>query len=65
MRIPKTIKTDERIFRITNFDGDTFLCNLEHIELEDLDQIKVLHQLWDLKFESYSKLHLRTTLINR
>jgi hypothetical protein len=30
---PLTIHTDRRIFQVTEIDGETYLCNLEHLRV--------------------------------
>jgi len=30
----KTIKTDQRIFEVTNYNGDVYLCNLGHFNID-------------------------------
>jgi len=62
MNKPKTIKTNERIFKILSFDGETFLSNLEHIKLKDLEQIKKVSHLWDFKFQPFGKRQLKTMI---
>lgn len=34
MSKPKTIKTNQRIFEVTNSEGETYLCNLNHFKLD-------------------------------
>lgn len=65
METPQTINTDERIFRITNFDGDTFLCNLSHLQLHDLKQIKKLSHMWNFEWEGFGKDDLKEMIIYR
>lgn len=60
IEIPDTIRTDERIFKILTFDGDTFLVNKDTAQmLLSKDEIKSLWHLWNFKWERYSKLHLK------
>lgn len=63
MKIPKTIKTDCRIFKIINFDGDLLLCNLDHLKLSDLEQIKHLWHFWNGDFKRFGKIDLKEMLI--
>ena len=57
---PETIKTNERIFKITTFDDETFLCNVDVAKqyLQE-ENIKKLWHLWNFKFETYHKIHLK------
>jgi hypothetical protein len=40
MKKGQTIKTNERIFKIITFDDELILCNLQDINLSDLENIK-------------------------
>lgn len=64
MERPNSIQTSLRIFRITDHDGETFLCNLHHLILKDLDQIRILHHYWNDKFERFGKDNLKEMLLN-
>lgn len=59
MKNPNSIKTNERIFKIINFDNEMSLCNLKHIKLKDLEQIKSLWHLWDGEFKRFGKIDLK------
>lgn len=65
MKKPTTVKTFSRIFKITNFDGDTFLCNLDHLKVENLKDIKYLWHLWNFKFERFGKDQLKSMILNK
>tara|TARA_R110000851_G_scaffold213766_2_gene366369 strand:+ start:550 stop:756 length:207 start_codon:yes stop_codon:yes gene_type:complete len=65
MRNPKTIQTDSRIFQIITFEGETILCNLKHLKLKDLKEIKTLRHLWNGKFESFGKIDLKEMILTR
>lgn len=54
-----TISTKSRIFKVSTFDGETFMCNLEHIKLENLEQIKRLYHMWDFEWEPFAKIDLK------
>lgn len=57
---PKTIKTTERIFKITTFDDDTFLCNIDVAKKYlHIDNIKKLWHLWNFEFERFGKDQLK------
>lgn len=60
MSIPTTINTNERIFKITTFDGETFLCNVKTAKeyLKD-GNIKHLWHLWNFEFKRFGKLDLK------
>lgn len=59
MKNPKSIKTTERIFKIISFDGELILCNLHHIKINDLEQIKDLWHLWGGEFKRFGKIDLK------
>lgn len=64
---PATIKTTERIFKVTNFDGDVFLCNLESFSfagelLANGQPVKSVQHLWNFNFERIDKRQVRTML---
>ena len=64
MRQPDTISTTQRIFQIEDHDGNTFLCNLSHLQLKDLEQIRRLKHYCNNKFESFGKIDLKEMLIS-
>lgn len=56
----KTIKTDERIFKIETFDNEKFLCNVETAkETLDKREIKNLWHLWDFEWKRFGKDDLK------
>ena len=57
---PTTIKTDERIFKVEDYDGNTYLCNLD--TAPPLHDIRKLWHLWDFQFESFGKKDLNDML---
>ena len=58
--IPKTIKTDERIFKIVTFDGETYLCNVRDAQRALKEGIiKDLFHLWDFEFKRFGKIDLK------
>ena len=61
---PKTIRTDEAIFKVVTYDDDIFFCNLDfaHSVLPDC---KKLYRIWNFKFEVMPKIHLVTMFKNR
>lgn len=60
MKIPTTINTNERIFKILTYDNDFILCNLSTAkELLKKDMIKKLWHLWNYEFKVYSKNELK------
>lgn len=57
--VPNVIKTDERIFMITTFDGEACLCNLDTAyEIVKKGMVKSLKHFWDWKFVSFGKSRL-------
>mgnify|MGYP003543737324 len=57
---PTTINTNERIFKIVTFDGDTFLCNLKDAQRELKEgNIKDLFHLWNYEFKRFGKIELK------
>lgn len=63
MKAPKTINTDTRIFKIITFEDETFLCNLRHITLKDISEIKHLWHLWNFEFKRFGKIDLKEMII--
>jgi hypothetical protein len=58
--IPKTINTNERIFKIETFDNDTFLCNVATAkEILNKGEIKKLWHLWNFEFKRFGKDDLK------
>ena len=62
MNKPNTIDTTTRIFKVSTFDNETFLCNLKHIKLEDLGQIKRLYHMWNFEWSPFGKVDLKAML---
>jgi hypothetical protein len=65
MIVPEKISTNTRIFKIINFDNDMILCNLQHIKIKDLEQIKTLHHLWNGVFKPFAKIDLKEMILNK
>ena len=65
MKKPKTIKTDSRIFKIINFYDEFVLCNLEHLKIKDIDQIKKVYHLNNGNFEPFVKNVLKEMILTR
>lgn len=60
VKIPTTIKTNERIFKIKTFDDDLVLCNVKTAKkLLKKQMIKNLWHLWNFEFKRFSKLDLK------
>lgn len=58
--IPVMISTNERIFQIETFDGETILCNLVTAQkLINADLCKRIKHYWDHKFTTLSKLEVK------
>lgn len=58
--IPATINTDERIFKIETYDGETVLCNLQTAQmLIKTDNCKRIKHYWNNRFENISKLEVK------
>ena len=58
--IPTIIKTDERIFKVVTFDGETVLCNLITAKkLLRKELIKKVYHLWDYEFKVFPKVGLK------
>lgn len=54
--IPVMISTNERIFQIETFDGETILCNLVTTQkLINADLCKRIKHYWNYKFSVISK----------
>lgn len=55
-QVETTIKTDERIFKITTYDDEIFLCNLSTAyEIIKEGYCKNSLHLWDFQFKPISK----------
>ncbi len=58
--IPQTINTNERIFKIITFDGETILCNVETAKkLLENQEIKHLFHFWNGEFKKFGKKDLK------
>lgn len=58
--IPVMISTNERIFQIETFDGETILCNLVTAQkLLQNDLCKRIRHYWNHKFTAISKLEVK------
>lgn len=62
-----TIRTDERIFKVEDFDGNKFLCNLDSFSISESgellargNRIKAVRQLWNFNFEVIYKEQVKT-----
>jgi hypothetical protein len=64
MKKGQTIKTDERIFKIITFDDELILCNLQDINLSDLENIKHLSHFWNGDFKRFGKIDLKEMINN-
>ena len=59
MKNPKSIKTDQRIYKIETFEGNLILCNLEHIKETDFPDFRKVSHIWDGEFKRISKMYLK------
>ncbi len=60
IEIPQTINTNERIFKIITFDGETILCNVETAKkLLENQEIKHLFHFWNGEFKKFGKKDLK------
>lgn len=69
---PKTIKTDQRIFEVTNVEGDTpYLCNLNHFKIGENGSllganneaiVRVRHY-WNNTFKKIGKVHIKEMIL--
>jgi hypothetical protein len=64
MKKGQTIKTNERIFKIITFDDELILCNLQDINLSDLENIKHLWHFWNGDFKRFGKIDLKEMINN-
>ena len=61
--IPTTINTNERIFQIETFDGETILCNLVTAQkLLEQQNCKRIKHYWNHKFVAIGKLEVKEML---
>ena len=59
-KIPTTINTEERVFKIETFDNEMLLCNTKTAkELLKEGLIKNLWHLWNFKFKRFTKNDLK------
>ena len=70
--IPKTIKTDQKIFQISNSEGDApYLCNLEHFNLSHKgellgaknESIVRVKEYWNFTFKKIGKIHVKEMIL--
>ena len=64
-----TIKTNERIFQVENFEGDIILCNLDKLSIDKdgslmvemiiKHPVKRIKHYWNNKLKSLSKLDVK------
>ena len=73
MSKPKTIKTNERIFEVTNYEGETYLCNLNHLSLSKQEGligankeplVRVKHY-WNNTFKVIGKIHVKEMILSK
>jgi hypothetical protein len=58
--IPVMISTNERIFQIETFDGETILCNVVTAQkLLQLNLCKRIRHYWNHKFVTIGKLEVK------
>lgn len=54
--VPNEILTDTRIFQVTTFDGDIFLCNTKIAqEIIKDGECKAIKHYWDHNFKTIGK----------
>jgi hypothetical protein len=64
-----TIKTDERIFQVENFEGDICLCNLRSFSVSSSGEllckeqpVKRANHYWNNKFQTIRKFQIKLML---
>lgn len=66
--IPKTIRTDERVFQVYDVEGNIpYLCNLDHFRIEKTNEllttngysIAMVKHLWNNSFKKISKKYIK------
>lgn len=68
---PNTIKTNQRIFEVTNSEGEIFLCNLEHFKLNlkgslvdyDMNEIVRVRHYWNNSLLKLGKIHVKEMIL--
>ncbi len=68
---PNTIKTNQRIFEVTNVEGEIFLCNLEHFKLNlkgslvdyDMNEIVRVRHYWNNSLLKLGKIHVKEMIL--
>lgn len=72
MKKPKTIRTDQRIFQVTNYEEDEpYFCNLNHFSLSDKGAllgynkeplVQVKH-CWNNTLKVIDKIHVKEMIL--
>lgn len=63
--IPVMISTNERIFQVITYNGETVLCNLVTAQkLIDADLCKGIKHYWNYKFSSIGKDEVKNMPVN-
>jgi hypothetical protein len=68
---PKTIRTDTRIFEVTNYEGETYLCNLKHFKLStkqgllgyNKEPLVQVRHYWNNTFKVIGKIHVKEMIL--
>ena len=63
MKKPNSVKTDERIFQITTYSDEIFLCNVGDLEVSDLEQIYRVRHYWNFDFKPFGKKDLKEMIL--
>ena len=70
--IPTTIRTNERIFEVSDSEGNIYLCNLDHFKLDsgrkelltkEGNPIRLLKHYWNNTFKKIAKRDVKGMMI--
>lgn len=67
----KTIRTDERIFEVTNSEGETYLCNLNHFKLDSEGKlltnegvsVRLIRHYWNNTLKKIAKRDVKEMIL--
>ena len=71
MSKPKTIRTDQRIFEVTNSEGETYLCNLNHFKLDSEGKlltkrevsVRLIRHYWNNTLKKIAKRDVKEMIL--
>lgn len=60
-----SIKTNQRIIKVLDFEGETCLCNIDQLCLSDLGSFKAVGHFWGNYFQRLDKATLKEMILVR